>query len=108
MSGLAETPSRIHSIFENTSYPKNGAFQVNFHIAGKRQKVIVDDRLPVFKLFGREKDKLFATDVSPAEAWWSPILEKAAAKLFKNYDGATAGDPADAYRVLTGMPTSSW
>jgi hypothetical protein len=25
-SALAETPSRIYSLFENTSYPKNGAF----------------------------------------------------------------------------------
>ena len=26
LSALAETPSRIKSLFENTEYPKNGAF----------------------------------------------------------------------------------
>ena len=51
-AALAETPSRIYSLFENTSYPENGALQVYFHIGGKKQKVVIDDVLPALKVFG--------------------------------------------------------
>jgi hypothetical protein len=37
LSALAEEPSRIKALFENTEYPKNGAFAINFWIAGKKQ-----------------------------------------------------------------------
>jgi len=37
---------------------------------------------------------------------WGVILEKAAAKLFVNYAGLTAGMAESALRILTGMPTS--
>jgi len=52
-AAIAETPSRIKSIFKNTEYPKNGAFEVYFHMGGKREKVIIDDVLPAYKLYGR-------------------------------------------------------
>jgi len=45
---------------------------------------------------------------SPAGAWWTVLLEKAAAKLYANYEGLNGGDPAGALRTLTGMPTSGW
>lgn len=65
-SAVAATPSRIHSVFENKSYPKNGAFQINFHIDGKRQKVIIDDRLPAIKLYaGYIPNELFGSTASP-------------------------------------------
>ena len=35
-SAVAETPSRITSLFKNTEYPKNGALEIYFHIGGKR------------------------------------------------------------------------
>ena len=37
MSAVAETPSRIKGLFENTEYPKNGALAINFWVAGKKQ-----------------------------------------------------------------------
>merc|ERR1712166_396683 len=49
-----------------------------------------------------------AAKASPAGAWWTVLLEKAAAKLYANYEGLNGGDPAGALRTLTGMPTSGW
>jgi calpain-15 len=37
LSALSEEPSRIKALFENTEYPENGAFAINFWIGGKKQ-----------------------------------------------------------------------
>lgn len=96
LSAIAETPSRIKTLFENKEYPKDGAFQVYFWIGGKKQKVIIDDRLPVVDEYHKKGyvskfDELYASKVSPQGAWWGVIMEKAAAKLFANYAGTESG-----------------
>ena len=37
--------------------------------------------------------------------WWLPILEKAYAKFNVNYSNLNGGQPKQALRELTGMPT---
>jgi hypothetical protein len=37
LGAVAETPSRIKDLFENSEYPKNGAFGINFWVGGKKQ-----------------------------------------------------------------------
>ena len=38
-------------------------------------------------------------------AFWAPLMEKAAAKYFQAYERMSAGNPAEAYYMLTGMPS---
>lgn len=108
VSAIAETPSRIKGLFENAEYPKNGAFAINFWVGGKKQQVVIDDRLPVVSDYKGEKDGLFASRAPPSGAWWGVLMEKAAAKLFVNYAGLSSGSTEFALKLLTGMPTSSY
>lgn len=41
---------------------------------------------------------------SDNEAYWVPIMEKAAAKYFVNYENLDGGMMIEAYKMLTGMP----
>jgi hypothetical protein len=46
-AALAEDPERVRKLFENTEYPENGAFKLNFFAIGNPVSVIVDDQLPM-------------------------------------------------------------
>ena len=71
-------------------------------------QVTVDDRIPIrWYGAGYTKPYLFLNNgVSPNGAWWLVILEKAMAKLNVNYANLNLGFPGEAFRALTGMPTS--
>lgn len=47
-TAVAETPSRIHEIFNNIKdYNANGAFQMFFYVRGEKVAVHIDDRTPM-------------------------------------------------------------
>ena len=46
-ASLAEEPNRVMKLFENSEYPANGAFKLNFYSAGRPASVVLDDLLPM-------------------------------------------------------------
>jgi len=106
LSSLALKPERIQKIFSNTEYPASGTFMVNFYRKGYPVKVIVDDRLPLYpNPAGKYVDQLFNSKMSPNNAWWSVILEKAYCKMNVNCANINSGTALLSFYDLTGMPT---
>lgn len=103
MAAIAEWPDRIENIFSSKEYPADGMFSVNFYLAGRREKVTFDDRLPVME-WGSDY-KPINLRKSPNDAWWGPILEKGAAKFFGRYENMDGGLESESLYHLTGMPT---
>jgi calpain-15 len=65
--------------------------------------VMVDDYLPILK--GDEgKDQTIYASLEGGSPLWAPILEKAFAKRYGNYEHITSGKPSEAVRALTGTP----
>lgn len=108
IAAVAEWPERVNKIFTNTNYDAEGIFEVNLTLGGKQQKVVVDDRLP-YKDERRENGwiyygQLIDSNESPNNAFWVPILEKAGAKYFGNYEQLEGGNMIESLYMLTGMP----
>ena len=70
-----------------------------FYVMGEPKYIVVDDRLPATVW-----DETFFSNVSDNGAWWTPILEKAYAKLTKTYADLNAVYELEPLRALTGMP----
>jgi hypothetical protein len=62
--------------------------------------VVVDDRLLMYG-----NGNVAMARRSPNGAWWLPIIEKAAAKYYGNYESLDIGSFSDAFYALTGMPS---
>lgn len=62
--------------------------------------VSVDEFLP----FNAGYDKLQYGKASPDKGLWMPILEKAAAKLYGNYEMLSGGFLGPAVQMMTGAP----
>lgn len=103
-AALAEVPERIESVFVNKEYSKNGIFRTKFWVKNKWHFVNVDDRLPV-RSWGKGFRPWATWPSKGGEAWWMPILEKSFAKLDQSYERIIAGNGAEGFRQLTGMPT---
>ena len=77
-----------------------GAYAVNLHLMGIPVTVTIDDSLP----FWKGSTGLVYAQAGPDGALWMPILEKAAAKLYGNYEVMVGGWMGPAISVLTGSP----
>ena len=100
-AAIAERPERIKNVFTQREYTDEGIFELWLHYKGAGYKVVVDDRLPMYRMPGTP----IATQMSDNGAWWLPILEKGYAKLHQNYARLSGGLSFEAVRTLTGMPT---
>ena len=86
-------------------YPASGLFMVTMYRKGEPVKIVVDDRLPLYpNPTGRYVDQLMNAKMSPDNAWWGPLLEKAYCKMNVNCARVNAGTPLMSFRDLTGMP----
>ena len=72
-------------ILPNQSFVENykGSFKFRFWHFGKWHKVKIDDFLPVKTKYGEDK-LMFVKSTSPNE-FWSPLVEKAYAKMNGGY-----------------------
>ena len=78
---------------------------MTFYVRGEPVRVTVDDRFPVYPdPTGLWDDSLFNARMSPDNAWWGPILEKAYCKVNIACTYLHSGNSMQAFRDLTGMP----
>ena len=89
VSALAEKPDRLKKIFKNKEYPEEGIFELTFKVKGIDTSIVIDDRLPrgTYSLWPKPAASKPSTD----GAWWTPIIEKAFAKLNVNYININGG-----------------
>ena len=65
-----------------------------------RAQVLVDDLFPCTDL------SMLAYTKAARRQLWVPLIEKAAAKLFRCYEALTGGTMSEALHLLTGYPTT--
>ena len=105
VAALAEFPGRIEGIFLNNQnkLSKNGIYGVNMYTLGMPHTILVDDYLPVSPNADGSFKTIYA-EVSNDLGLWGPIIEKAFAKRYGNYEHIIGGLPSEAVRSLTGSP----
>ena len=78
-----------------------GIYALKLYVMGIPVTVSVDEFLP----FNKESEYgLFYGKFSPDKGLWMPILEKAAAKLYGNYEMLYAGYAGAGIQMMTGAP----
>ena len=100
-SVVAQDPVRIKKIFEVESLNYAGVYAVTLHLMGVPVTITIDDYLP---FINKGRDFLLYARNGPDGALWMPILEKAAAKLYGNYEVMVGGNMGPAISMLTGAP----
>lgn len=103
---MAQDPRRIRKIFNIESLNTKGVYSVNLYVMGIPVTVTVDDYLP-FLRYETKPDgtrKLKYGYTGPDGSLWMPILEKAAAKLYGNYEMLSGGVSGQTIMMLTGAP----
>lgn len=99
-SCVAQTPERIRKLFVTDDLNNAGVYTVTLYLMGIPVTVTVDDYLP----FWAGSNNLTYASASSDGALWMPILEKAAAKLYGNYEMLVGGWMGPAIQTLTGSP----
>jgi len=101
LSGLAEEPERVKSIFETTLANRYGKYSVRFFVQGVPVIMTVDDRFPCYN--NETQEPLFSKP--KGKELWALLIEKAWAKLYKSYVKIEAGTVEEALEDLTGAPS---
>jgi len=112
MAVLAEFPETVKALFVKAEHrqkghkgvPKNGMYEIRLfdHARMAWRDVTVDEYVPYQPATGLcEFAKPHGNEV------WVLVLEKAMAKLFGSYSALEAGNPAIAFRALTGEPDNA-
>ena len=78
-----------------------GIYALKMYVMGIPVTVSVDEFLPFDK---ESANGLFYGRFSPDKGLWMPILEKAAAKLYGNYETLINGYTGAAIQMMTGAP----
>ncbi|EAR94557.3 calpain family cysteine protease (macronuclear) [Tetrahymena thermophila SB210] len=102
IAAIAETPSRIQRIFINESKSKYGLYGLNLVWKGVPVEVIVDDLIPV-----DSRNKPYFQQSKEKELW-AFLIEKAWAKLHKNYHQLNGQLVKESMHDLTGAPVRNF
>ena len=97
---VAEKPERIVKVFDNEDLNEEGFYQVNLYKLGSPIKIQVDDRLPM----NINSGLLYARS-GPDFSLAGPLLEKAFAKFYGNYEVLIGGNAGVAMSCITGSPS---
>jgi hypothetical protein len=101
LSALAEFPDRVRKLFNNQTSNKYGVYSVNIFIKGIPTEIIIDDYFPCLNR-NPHCSKPVGNEL------WVLLLEKAWAKLFKQYTIAEGGVPHQAMEYLIGAPSQGF
>jgi len=101
VSALAEFPERLKKIFVNEESNPQGVYGLKFYVKGIPTEVIIDDYFPVD--YSNQKQPLFSRP--RGNELWVLLVEKAWAKIFKNYVACEGGYMDDAFEYLLGCPS---
>ena len=102
-SVVGQDERRIKNIFEIEHLNSAGVYAVKLYIMGIPVTVTVDDYL-LFWSHAPNTGGLVYAKPSPDGALWMPILEKAAAKMYGNFEMLSGGWMGPAIQTLTGAP----
>lgn len=94
--GIMQSPKLLRKVVpQDQSFGDNytGMFHFRFWLHGDWVDVVIDDRLPVYESTGK---LVFASNTERPQEMWAPLLEKAYAKLYGNYENLEAGLTTDA------------
>ena len=97
-SAVATNPERIKKIFLTQNLNSAGVYAVRLYLLGVPVTVSVDEQL-LFK-----DNRLIYAEPGLDGSLWFPILEKAAAKMYGNYEMLSGGYMGPAVQMLTGAP----
>ena len=98
-SSIAKKPERLKEIFLIGEKNSANVYALKMYALGVPITVTIDDHIPL----GDDGRTIYA-QVSPDGAIWGPILEKAVAKLLRNYEALDTGSTGDAMEMLAGGP----
>jgi calpain-15 len=106
ISSLSEYENRVERIFITKDVNEAGCYAVKLYINGEEKVVVVDDYFP----YDPFKDDWAMAKPSADESKeiWVLIIEKAWAKVFGSYQRIEAGTAGEAFRPLTGCPSTSF
>jgi len=96
---IAEVPERIQKVFSNEDLNDEGFYQVQLYKLGNPITIQIDDRLPM-----STGSKLLFAQIGDDKSLWGPLLEKAFAKFYGNYEVLEAGWAGISMSAMTGGP----
>ena len=99
-SSLAEWPNRVKKLFDQKDLGTSD-IALTLYVKGIPTKVYVDQYLPAKS----GNQPVFAKPSPISGGYWVPLLEKAYAKLNRNYEGVNYGWMSEAMRTFTGAPS---
>mmetsp|Transcript_61272 Transcript_61272/g.145878 ORF Transcript_61272/g.145878 Transcript_61272/m.145878 type:complete len:1057 (+) Transcript_61272:80-3250(+) len=113
LSVVARVPQLIENLFITKEFNPNGAYALRLFHAGAWQSILIDDLMPTSQIFEGYID---GTTIyysrggnltylhGARRQLWVPLVEKAAAKLFRCYQGMKGGTFGEALSLFTGCP----
>ena len=102
VASLAQHKQVLYQVVDEDEHFENGVVCFKFWQYGKWEEVLVDDRLPTY--YGR---LVFMHSVDNNE-FWTPLLEKAYAKLNGSYEALKGGSAHEAMEDFTGGVTEMY
>ena len=100
-ASVAQDPARIEKLFEIKTLNTAGVYALNMYVMGIPGTVSVDDHQA---MYSTSSDGTVFAHRSPDHGLWNLILEKAAAKLFGNFEMLSGGWMGPAVQAMTGAP----